>query len=151
MNSTLEELHNYDGNWRANSIDNSENIEPTETDPVSVAKKFTENIDFKRQEVLDNSTPIKPLSREGIAQSQIKSGLLQSTWWSSAKWSKLRKIVKLKLISREEAINSTLLMSELECTNKMELRKRYDFLEKYINRNPNRTTTRGKGRVTKTR
>ena len=42
-------------------------------------------------------------------------------------------------------------MSELECTNKMELRKRYDFLEKYINRNPNRTTTRGKGRVTKTR
>lgn len=151
VNSTLEELHNYDGNWRANSIDNSENIEPTETDPVSVAKKFTENIDLKRQEVLDNSTPIKPLSREGIAQSQIKSGLLQSTWWSSAKWSKLRKIVKLKLISREEAINSTLLMSELECTNKMELRKRYDFLEKYINRNPNRTTTRGKGRVTKTR
>ncbi|KAF6060521.1 hypothetical protein FOB64_006719 [Candida albicans] len=151
VNSTLEELHNYDGNWRANSIDNNENSEPTETDPVSVAKKFTENIDLKRQEVLDNSTPIKPLSREGIAQSQIKSGLLQSTWWSSAKWSKLRKIVKSKSISREEAINSTLLMSELECTNKMELRKRYDFLEKYINRNPNRTTTRGKGRVTKTR
>ena len=38
VNSTLEELHNYDGNWRANSIDNNENSEPTETDPVSVAK-----------------------------------------------------------------------------------------------------------------
>lgn len=150
VNSTLEELHNYDGKWGPNCIENDEKIESTKTDPVTVTNKYTGNSDLRGHEVLDNSTPIKPNSREGAVQSQTKSGLLQSAWWSSAKWGKLRKIVKLKLISREEAINSTLLMSELECTNKMELRKRYDFLAKYINRNPKSNTTRGKGRVSKT-
>ncbi|CAK9441635.1 uncharacterized protein LODBEIA_P55030 [Lodderomyces beijingensis] len=54
-----------------------------------------------------------------------------SSWWSSSQWSKLEKVVRSHSIQREEAINSKLLMKELGCASKKELRHRYDFLLHY--------------------
>ncbi|KAI5970342.1 hypothetical protein CANMA_000599 [Candida margitis] len=58
-------------------------------------------------------------------------GASNTTWWTAKQWSKLMKVVNSKLISRQDAINSRLLMTELGCLNKQDLQRRYDFLKQY--------------------
>ncbi|ABN66762.2 predicted protein [Scheffersomyces stipitis CBS 6054] len=59
---------------------------------------------------------------------EFESNTCGSGTWPSDKWLKLRKIVKSRSITRSEAIGSTFLLQELDCSKK-ELTLRYDFLQ----------------------
>ncbi|KAG7662556.1 uncharacterized protein J8A68_003930 [[Candida] subhashii] len=50
-------------------------------------------------------------------------------YWSNKKWMKLRKIVNSATITREDAINSPLLLNEFGCVSKVEFQNRYDYIK----------------------
>ena len=94
------------------------------------------------EDTLGNSTPlynkddlIHELNNgneyDNYRTSEFELGADNTTWWTAEQWLKLMKVVNLRLISRQDAINSHLLMKELKCSSKEDLQRRYDFLKQY--------------------
>lgn len=100
----------------------------------------TKLISLLDEVTLGNSTPVsKPnilrvsnVNREHkLYEAEVSHANGASTWWTAKQWLKLMKVVNLKVISRNDAINSKLLMKELGCLSKIDLERRYDFLKHY--------------------
>ncbi|EDK45798.1 predicted protein [Lodderomyces elongisporus NRRL YB-4239] len=95
---------------------------------------------------LAKSTPLRlgpetTLERTlATGKDEAKRDLLKDLlYWTTLQWMKLEKVVRLRLIQRDEAINSELLLKELGCKNKSELKSRYDFLQHYLKHHTQRS------------
>ncbi|KAK6459881.1 hypothetical protein DFJ63DRAFT_338165 [Scheffersomyces coipomensis] len=129
--------------------ENEDELSSVESEPDFV-KHF---LNGPKEDVLANSTPF--LSNEGLGNRQKTLSPTRSDTrknnerskfriipgWTVSQWTKLDRIVKSKRIKRKEAINSSYLLQELDCT-KDELKQRYDFLVKYGPQDPKRRSKR---------
>ncbi|CAI5759901.1 unnamed protein product [Candida verbasci] len=108
-------------------------------DPLPIDQSTTSELRplLGRIKNIDSITQLRLYFESLSLISYERSADLESNliWWPSHKWAKLKKIVISNQIGRVEAINSSLLMKELECGSKQELKTRYDFLLTFMNQN----------------
>ncbi|RCK64911.1 hypothetical protein Cantr_00880 [Candida viswanathii] len=156
VNSTLEELHHDEIQKRKATSPRvlavkhlSPKVYSPRLLPLSEPSRNEDmhQEEFMRRELLGNSTPIHKELRATSSESEQME--LQAAWWPYLKWAKLKRVVMLKDITREEAINNTFLMNQLECVNRAELMKRYDFLAKFKPKRANGSGIKKNGRISK--
>lgn len=155
VNSTLGELHRNDipeQKHQSPKLPSSKNVSPKLQERKLLSKSPPNGYsdlprDFVGQDLLGNSTPIHKVLKTVSSDSEQTE--LQAAWWPYLKWAKLKKIVMLKEITREEAISNKFLMNELECVNLAELTKRYDFLANFKTKRAKPDRIINSGRISK--